>query len=81
MEPTINFNTVDDYNQFNQHETLHPLVSVLDFSNADRRTGSKMYFNLYCAFLKDVKCGDLKYGKQLMITKRVLWYLYLLVKF
>ncbi|CAI8439701.1 MAG: HTH-type transcriptional activator RhaS [Cryomorphaceae bacterium] len=64
MEPTINFNTVDDYNQFNQHETLHPLVSVLDFSNADRRTGSKMYFNLYCAFLKDVKCGDLKYGKQ-----------------
>ena len=27
-------------------------------------TGSKMYFNLYCIFLKEVKCGDLKYGKQ-----------------
>lgn len=59
-----NFNTVDDYNRFNQHETFHPLVNVIDFSKADRRTGHKMYFDLYCVFLKDVKCGDLKYGKQ-----------------
>ena len=64
MEQTFNFNTVDEYNQFNQHETFHPLVSVIDFSKAAIRTGSKMYFNLYCVFLKDVKCGDLKYGKQ-----------------
>lgn len=59
-----NFNTVDDYNRFNQHETFHPLINVIDFSKADRRTGHKMYFDLYCVFLKDVKCGDLKYGKQ-----------------
>ncbi|AZA92791.1 Methylphosphotriester-DNA--protein-cysteine S-methyltransferase [Chryseobacterium nakagawai] len=63
MSNSINFETVDDYNQFNQHETLHPLVSVIDFSKAHKRTGSKMYFNLYCIFLKDVKCGDLKYGR------------------
>jgi len=36
---------------------------VIDFSKAHKRTGSKMYFNLYCIFLKDVKCGDLKYGR------------------
>lgn len=61
---TNHFNTVHDYNRFNQHNTKHPLVSVIDFSKADKRTGSKMYFGLYCVFLKDVKCGDLTYGKQ-----------------
>lgn len=59
----INFNKISDYNDFNNHETLHPLVSVIDFSKAEVRTGKKMYFGLYCIFLKDVKCGDLKYGK------------------
>lgn len=59
----INFNTISDYNDFNNHETLHPLVSVLDFSKAEIRTGKKMNFGLYCIFLKDVKCGDLIYGR------------------
>lgn len=63
MSKVVNFETVDDYNQFNNHETLHPLVSIIDFSKAHPRTGSKMNFNLYCIFLKDVKCGDLKYGR------------------
>jgi len=63
MGTVVNFETVDDYNKFNQHETLHPLISVIDFSKAQPRTGSKMNFGLYCIFLKDVKCGDLKYGR------------------
>lgn len=63
MSQSFYFETVNDYNQFNNHETLHPLVNVIDFSKAHKRTGSKMYFNLYCVFLKDVKCGDLKYGR------------------
>ncbi|REC52998.1 AraC family transcriptional regulator [Chryseobacterium piscium] len=63
MSKVVNFETVDDYNQFNNHETLHPLVSIIDFSKAHPRTGSKMNFNLYCIFLKEVKCGDLKYGR------------------
>jgi AraC-like DNA-binding protein len=63
MEKVINFDTISEYNIFNNNETLHPLVSVIDFSKAKPRTGSKMNFGLYCIFLKDVKCGDLKYGK------------------
>ncbi len=63
MEKEYNFDTVSQYNAFNNHETLHPLVSVLDFSKANERTGSKMNFGLYCIVLKDVKCGDLKYGR------------------
>jgi AraC-like DNA-binding protein len=59
-----NFKTVTEYNKFNQHETFHPMVNVIDFSKAYRRKGHKMYFDLYCVFLKDVKCGDIKYGKQ-----------------
>ncbi|WP_088655496.1 helix-turn-helix domain-containing protein [Geofilum rhodophaeum] len=57
------FETISDYNDFNNHETLHPLVSVIDFSKAEVRIGKKMYFGLYCIFLKDVKCGDLIYGR------------------
>jgi len=63
MERAYNFDTISDYNAFNNHETLHPLVSVIDFSKAKKRTGSKMNFGLYCIFLKDVVCGDLKYGR------------------
>jgi AraC-like DNA-binding protein len=63
MKQAYNFDTVNAYNDFNQHETLHPLVSVLDFSKANQRTGSRMNFGLYCIILKDVKCGDMKYGR------------------
>ena len=57
------FETINDYNVFNNNETLHPLVSVVDLSKADPRHGSQMYFGFYTIFLKDVKCGDLVYGR------------------
>lgn len=64
MEPIINFDTISKYNDFNKNETKHPLVSVIDFSKADPRNGGfKALFGFYCVFLKDVKCGDLTYGK------------------
>lgn len=63
MKQTYNFDTVKAYNDFNQHETLHPLVSVIDYTRANQRTGSRMNFGLYAIILKDVKCGDLKYGR------------------
>jgi AraC family transcriptional regulator, transcriptional activator of pobA len=56
------FETVNDYNVFNNNETLHPLVSVVDLSKADPRHASNMYFGFYTIFLKEVKCGDLRYG-------------------
>jgi AraC-like DNA-binding protein len=57
------FETVNDYNVFNNNEALHPLVSVIDMSKANPRQASNMYFGFYTIFLKDVKCGDLRYGK------------------
>jgi AraC family transcriptional activator of pobA len=63
MDNIRRFDTVNDYNAFNNNETLHPLVSVVDLSKANPRQGSRMYFGFYTVFLKDVKCGDLVYGR------------------
>ena len=63
MDSMRRFETVSEYNAFNNNETLHPLVSVVDLSKANPRQGSKMYFGFYTIFLKDVKCGDLVYGR------------------
>lgn len=65
MENMRRFETVYDYNVFNNNETLHPLVSVVDLSKASPRQGSRMYFGFYTVFLKDVKCGDLVYGRNI----------------
>lgn len=62
MNSIINFNSVSDYNSFNNNETLHPLVSIVDLSKAAPRKDYKMTFGVYCVILKDIKCGDIKYG-------------------
>lgn len=63
MDSLRRFETISDYNLFNNNETHHPLVSVVDLSKAAPRQGSRMYFGFYTIFLKDVKCGDLVYGR------------------
>jgi AraC-like DNA-binding protein len=61
--------SISQYNADNNHSTLHPLVSVIDFSKAAPRSwGSeiqriKFHYGLYCVYLKDVKCGDIVYGR------------------
>lgn len=59
----MRFDTVSQYNAFNNHETLHPLVSVIDFSKASPRRLRRTYFGFYLVLLKDVQCGDIRYGK------------------
>ncbi|SDE05599.1 Helix-turn-helix domain-containing protein [Mucilaginibacter pineti] len=62
MEKIKKFDTISQYNAFNNNETLHPLVSVVDLSRADKRYNYRQNFGFYTVFLKDIKCGDLKYG-------------------
>ncbi|MFZ1527571.1 MAG: helix-turn-helix transcriptional regulator [Ferruginibacter sp.] len=64
MDNIKRFETVNDYNVFNNNETLHPLVSVIDLSKANRRKASNMYFGFYTVFLKQVDCGNLRYGRR-----------------
>ncbi len=61
------FESVGQYNALCHHETLHPLVSVIDFSKSKPWTwpggkSVKVNYGMYCVFLKEIKCGDLKYG-------------------
>jgi AraC family transcriptional regulator, transcriptional activator of pobA len=63
MDTIRRFETISDYNAFNNNETLHPLVSVVNLSKADPRKASGIYFGFYAVLLKEVKCGDLRYGK------------------
>ena len=44
-------------------KTLHPLASVLDQSFSKPVHEARYISELYIIFLKDVKCGELKYGR------------------
>ncbi|HVI43682.1 MAG TPA: helix-turn-helix transcriptional regulator [Chitinophaga sp.] len=63
MDILLRHESVSEYNAYNNHETLHPLVTVVDLSKAMPRRGYRVYFGLYTIILKDVKIGDLRYGK------------------
>lgn len=67
MTGIYQFDTIASYNALNNHETLHPLISVIDFNKAKPRSWDgnksvKINYGFYAIFIKDVKCGDLKYG-------------------
>lgn len=60
--------SVGQYNVFSNQETLHPLISVIDFSKLAPKPISKnktvrINYGLYCIVLKEIKCGDLRYGR------------------
>jgi AraC-like DNA-binding protein len=68
MEKVLNIDNVSVFNSANNHKTLHPLVSVIDYSKASPRDWGdvetiKFQYGLYSIILKDVKCGDLRYGR------------------
>jgi AraC-like DNA-binding protein len=65
MQEFILVESVHQYNQMMGQETLHPLVSVIDFSKAPRKRHTRMNLGFYTIFLKEVKCGDITYGKHL----------------
>jgi len=64
MDSILRIDTVSEHDAFYENENLHPLVSVLDFT--DKTPGvysSRMNFGFYAVYLKDIMCGDMKYGK------------------
>lgn len=66
MEEILKINSMDDYNKLFGLETRHPLVSVVDLSQATRwPTQAVFNYGIYALFLKDTKCGDIRYGRQL----------------
>ena len=62
MEEILKLENITQYNSMRGVETLHPLVSVVDMSKATPTQSLRINFGFYCVFLKEVNCGDLKYG-------------------
>ncbi|WP_312192099.1 helix-turn-helix transcriptional regulator [Sphingobacterium sp.] len=58
-------NSVGEYSALRGAETLHPLINVLDYDNLALLEPASYNFGFYSIFLKDTKCGDLRYGKEL----------------
>lgn len=71
MKKVLPIETVSEYNALAQHKTLHPLVSVIDFSNTKRQAKNKqkkpdvqaLRFGFYAVFLKEGKNCDIRYGR------------------
>lgn len=65
MDRIIRLDTVDDYNKLFGFETRHPLVSVVDLKDATRFPKRfTVNYGIYAVFLKDIRCGTLRYGRQ-----------------
>ena len=63
MEEILKLNKIADGNALVGKETLHPLVSVIDFSKYNPMKNSRMNIGFYGVFLKDVKDVEMLYGR------------------
>lgn len=64
-EGILKIDSVDRYNKLYGLETRHPLVSVVDLSKATTwPTRAWFNYGVYALFLKDVHCGNIRYGRQ-----------------
>lgn len=65
MKEVIKVSTIDQYNKLFGFETLYPLVSVVDLSKAPTWPDHfRFNYGVYCIYLKDAKCGTIRYGRQ-----------------
>lgn len=65
MKNIYRLENVSDYNNSIGVETLHPMVSLIDFSKTkiENSIHSHLYFGIYAIFFKETDCGELRYGK------------------
>lgn len=59
----IYYNTVQEFNDYNGFDTLHPLVSVARFDQERTLEESVYHYGLYALFLKENKGCKLSYGR------------------
>lgn len=61
----IVIDSVDRYNEIFGLETRHPLVNIIDLAKSTTwPTRAWFRYEVYALYLKNVKCGDIKYGRQ-----------------
>ncbi len=59
----IFFNTIQEFNDYQGVETLHPLVSVIRVDNVDHIQECVMHYGFYAIYLKENKGCKLSYGR------------------
>ncbi|WP_312744973.1 helix-turn-helix domain-containing protein [Sphingobacterium multivorum] len=64
MEQVDRYDTVKQYNDSMGVDTLHSLVSVVNFNEIPTVQNFRRYMGIYAVFLKNIKCGDMRYGCQ-----------------
>jgi len=64
MEEALRLDTVRQYNDYLGVDTLHPLVSVVNFDEVPVVMQYRHYMGIYAIFLKNNSCGDIVYGCQ-----------------
>jgi AraC-like DNA-binding protein len=64
MEKVERIDTVKQYNNWIGADTLHPLVSVVNFNEIPTVQHFRRYMGVYAVFLKSIKCGNMTYGCQ-----------------
>lgn len=62
MDEILKLDNISQFNALRGIVTLHPLVSVFDFSAMKLIPEARAQYGFYCVFLKEAICGDLKYG-------------------
>ena len=64
MEKVERIDSVKQYNNWIGTDTLHPLVSVINFNEIPSVQHFRRYMGVYAVFLKNIKFGDMTYGCQ-----------------
>ncbi|MBU3743569.1 MAG: helix-turn-helix transcriptional regulator [Sediminibacterium sp.] len=63
MSAITQINSIDQYNKLRGAKTLHPLISVIDAATVMRMQPGTYRFGVYAIFLKELNCGELRYGR------------------
>lgn len=62
MEEIRKIGNVKDYNNCLNVDTLHPLVSIVNFDDLPEVQTHRLNMSIYAVLLKNINCGDLRYG-------------------
>lgn len=64
MGEILRVDTISDYYDWLGIRPMNPLISIVDYSKLGPGIPARKLYGFYAIFLKDTKCGDLKYGMQ-----------------
>lgn len=64
MSGLLKVDSICAYNEWAGIETLNPLAGFIDFADVKPLRHARKLYGFYAIFLKDTKCGELRYGRQ-----------------